>query len=90
MLSDILQIIGQALFEIAGYFIGRLVIAAVSLGRWRCEPLLTVVPKRERRWGGLFHYRNGLIYFTSEGASLIGVLFFLILVCGWIVIRYGW
>lgn len=90
MLEDLVQIIGQAVFEIVGYFIGRIVIAVVSLGRWRCEPFLTVVPRREKRWFGLFHYRSDGAYFTSEGTAVVGIVFCLIVIFGSIAIWYGW
>lgn len=85
MLSDVLQ----PFFEIAFYYIGRLAIPAVSVGRWRCDPLLSDVPKREKRWGGLFHYRAGSVYFTSEGTAAIGGIFGVIIVFFVIWIRYG-
>jgi hypothetical protein len=86
MLSDFLQ----PIFEVAAYPAGWFVVAVVSFGRWRCDPLLAKVPKQETRWGGLFHYRGRCIYFTSEGTALIGLVFMLIVICGWIVVRYGW
>jgi hypothetical protein len=88
MLSDLLQPIGQALFEIVFYFIGRLVVTAVSFGHWRCEALYSNVPKREMRWCGLFHYRSGRVYFTSEGTELAGAIFCLFAVGGVVWIWY--
>jgi len=41
MLSDLLQPIGEALFEVVFYFFCRVVVLMVSLGSWHCEPLLS-------------------------------------------------
>jgi hypothetical protein len=89
MLSDLLQVVGQALFEVVFYYVGWLVIPVVSCGRWHCDPLFTNIPKHEARWGGLFHYRRESIYFTSEGTAVIGAIFCLITVCIVIGIAYG-
>lgn len=88
MLSDLLQPIGQALFEIAFYYIGWLIVTAGSLGHWRCEPLLSDIPKHEARWGGLFHYRSGRIYYTSEGTAMLGGIFCLFVFGGAVLIWY--
>ena len=88
MLADFLQPLGEALFEIAFYFFGRVIVPLISLGNWRCEPLLSDVPKRETRWGGLFHYRSGQIYFTSEGTAAIGAVFCFLAVGGGVLIWF--
>jgi hypothetical protein len=67
---------------------GRVIVPLISLGSWRCEPLLSDVPKRETRLGGLFHYRSGRIYFTSEGTAAIGALFCFLAVGGGVLIWY--
>lgn len=82
MLSDFLQPIGEALFELAFYYIGRILIPVISLGVWHCEPLLSSVPKQQVRWGGMFHYRGSRIYFTSGGTAVMGAMFSLIVVAG--------
>jgi hypothetical protein len=84
-----LSVVLQPVFEIAFYYIGRLVIPVVSLGRWHCDPLLSNVPKREKRWGGLVHYRGGSICFTSQGTAAIGAIFGVIIISLGIWIRYG-
>ncbi|HTV39304.1 MAG TPA: hypothetical protein VMF08_01905 [Candidatus Sulfotelmatobacter sp.] len=85
-----LDAILQPVFEIAFYYVGRLVIPIASLGRWHCDPLLSDVPKREKRWGGLFHYCGGFVYFTSEGTSVIGIVFGILAISLVIGICYGW
>ena len=89
MLSDLLRPIGEALFEVLFYFFGRVLVPLVSLGRWRCEPLLSDVPKHRTRWGGLFHYRGRQIYFTSEGTAAVGAVACLLAAGGWFLVL-GW
>ena len=78
MLADLLQPIGEALFELAFYFLGRLIVPLISFGNWSCEPLLSRVPKHKTRWGGLLHLRGRRVYFTSEGTAAVGGLFCLL------------
>jgi hypothetical protein len=88
MLADFLQPIGEALFEVAFYFFGRVIVPLISLGSWRCESLLSDVPKHQTRWGGLFHYRSGRVYFTSEGTAAVGAIFCLAVVGRGVFIWY--
>jgi hypothetical protein len=88
MLADLLQPIGEALFEVVFYFLGRIIVRLISCGNWRCEPLLSDVPKSRTRWGGLFHHRSGKIYFTSEGTAAFGAVFCFLAVGGGVLIWY--
>ena len=88
MLADLLQPIGEALFEVLFYFFGRVIVPMVSLGDWHCEPLLSDVSRRKTRWGGLFHYRGREIYFTSEGTAAVGVVFSFLVVAGGFLVWY--
>jgi hypothetical protein len=80
MLGDILQeILGQALFEGVFYYVGRLSIFVISLGRWHSMSVLSEVPRRDTRWGGLIHRRTDGVYFTSGGTAAVGGLVFLVI-----------
>ena len=88
MLSDLLQPIGEALFEVVFYFVGKVIVPMVSLGNWHCEPLLSVVPRQKTRLGGLFHFRGHQIYFTSEGTAAAGAVFCLLVAAGGFLVWY--
>jgi len=72
MLGDLLQGLGESLFEALFYVVGRLAIPLASFGRWRCLPLLSRVSKEETSWGGLIHRTATRIYFTSGGTAAVG------------------
>jgi hypothetical protein len=74
MLRDLLQSLGESLFEAAFYFVGRIIIPIASFGRWRCLPLLSRVSKEEMSWGGLIHRTATRTYFTSGGTAAVGGL----------------
>lgn len=65
----------ELVFQVAAYYIGCVVVAVVSLGRWQCEPLLNDVPKKRLRKFGLYHLRGQQIYLTAEATALVGLLF---------------
>jgi hypothetical protein len=76
MFSSLLEGIGNALaesiVEVVFYFVGRIVVPVISLGRWHCEPALSTAPKHETRCGGLYRRRSDGIYFTSGGTAAVG------------------
>ncbi len=75
MLADLLKdVVGQAVFELTFYWVGRMTIWAASLGRWHCLPALSTVPKGTTRLGGLLHRRADGIYFTPGGTAAVGGL----------------
>jgi UDP-N-acetylmuramyl pentapeptide phosphotransferase/UDP-N-acetylglucosamine-1-phosphate transferase len=81
MIGDILvNIVGEALFEVAFYCVGFLSIRVISLGRWHCFPPLSEVPRRDTRWGGLIHRRTDSVHFTSRGTAAVGGLVCLVVV----------
>ena len=53
ILAELLEPVLQAVFQMGYYYIGRLIVPAISLGRWKCDRLLRDVPKKKRRLGGL-------------------------------------
>jgi hypothetical protein len=71
----ILQPILEAVFYVGGYYVGRLVVPVISLGRWKCDPLLRDVPKKKLRWSGTYHLRGQQVYLTAEVTAGVGVLF---------------
>jgi hypothetical protein len=90
MFGDMLQdIVGQAIFEAAFYYVGLFAIRGLSFGRWRCLPVLSHVPRQDTRRGGLLHRRRDAVYFTSAGTAAVGGLVCLllglcVLLCWWV------
>jgi len=70
----ILQPIFEAIFQVAAYYVGRVVVPIISFGRWKCDRLLRDVPKKKLRWGGLYHLRGQQIYLTAEATALVGIV----------------
>jgi hypothetical protein len=70
----ILQPIFELVFHVVAYYLGRLVVPVVSLGRWKCDPMTREVPKNKLRWGGLYHLCGQQVYLTPEATSIVGLL----------------
>jgi len=70
-----LQPIFEAIFQVAAYYVGSVVVPVVSFDRWKCDRLLRDVPKKKLRWGGLYHRRGQRIYLAAEATALVGLVF---------------
>lgn len=71
----ILQTVFELVFYVGGYYVGRLVVPLISLGRWKCDRLLRDVPKKKLKWSGTYHLRGQQVYLTAEATAGVGVLF---------------
>lgn len=71
----ILQPIFEAVFHVAAYYVGRVIVPVISFGRWKCDRLLRAVPKKKLRWSGLYHLRGQQIYLTADATALVGLVF---------------
>ncbi|MDR3460666.1 MAG: hypothetical protein P4N60_24820 [Verrucomicrobiae bacterium] len=67
----ILQPLFEAVFQVAGYYVGRVVVPLISGGRWKCDRLL----RAEFKWGGFYHRRGQPIYLTAEATAGVGLVF---------------
>jgi hypothetical protein len=86
MPMSVLDGFGESIFEAVFYLVGRIAIPVMSLGRWRCLPLLSRTSKEETSWGGLAYHTRSRTYFTSGGTAAIGgVVCLLIAVAGLLV-----
>jgi hypothetical protein len=85
----ILQPILEFIFNILGYYVGRIVVFIFTLDRIKCNHLLTDRPRRKIRWWGLFQRRGQQIYLTAEMTAAIGVIFVVLLVAGGLLLFYG-
>jgi hypothetical protein len=72
VMSVLLEVIAQPLFELAGYFAGRALLPAVTLGRVRGIRLVETVPFR---WHGFKRLPDGTIVVHDDVACLIGIFF---------------
>ena len=84
----ILHPILEFIFHVLGYYIGRVVVFVFTLGRIKCDPILTDTPRHRTRWAGTFHRCGQRIYLTSEATAGIGVFFVLLVVGGGFLIHY--
>jgi hypothetical protein len=85
----IVQPILEAVFEVGLYYVGRVVVPVVSLGRWKCDPLLRETPKKKQKWGGVYHLRGDQVYFTNGGTSVVGLVSVAVVICGILWWKYG-
>ena len=67
-------------FQIVCYYIGRVVVPILSLGRIQCDRLATDTPRQKLRWGGLFHRQAERVYLTAEATSGVGLLIVVLVV----------
>lgn len=70
----ILEPIAELVFQLAGYFTGRIVVPVLSLGRASVEPLrkgVRVTPK----WHGFQRASDGTIVVSAETGALLGIVF---------------
>ncbi len=88
ILQGIVEVILQPIFEIGGYFIGRIVVPIVSFGRLKCDPLTAGTPRRKLRWGGLLHRRGQQLYLTAEATCGVGLLVVVLAVVGGFLIYH--
>lgn len=86
IVQGLLELVFQAVFELAGYFVGKIVVRVVSRGRWQCDNPTATVPRKRLRGAGCYHVRNGQVYVTAEATSSIGVLTMLLIVGGVVAI----
>jgi hypothetical protein len=54
----ILHPIGEFLLQVVAYYVGRVVVSVVSLGRLKCDRFTADAPRQGLRWSGLFHRRG--------------------------------
>jgi hypothetical protein len=74
----ILRPIFELVFHVVAYCIGSVVVPIVSLGRWKCDPMLRETSKKKQhkvRWGGLYQVRGQQVYVKAEGTALVGLVF---------------
>jgi len=72
IVQGLLEIVFRLLAEVVGYFVGRVVVSVVSLGRWRCDRLDKDVPRRKLRASGSYHRESGQMYVTVEATCVVG------------------
>lgn len=79
----ILQPILEFLFQVVCYQVGRLTVSVVTLGRVRCDPLMS--DKRRHR-----HRRGSTFYLSPDETSLAGLLILALAAVGaWFVFHGG-
>jgi len=84
----ILQPILEFIFYFVGYHIGRVVVSVFTLGRIKCDRILTDTPHRKMRWCGTYHRRGQQIYLTTEATAGVGIIFVALVVAGVVLIYY--
>ena len=78
----ILQPVFEFILHIVLYYIGRVAVAVLTLGRIKCDRISADTPRRKLRWSGLFHRRGQHVYLTPESTSGAGFLFVVFMLAG--------
>lgn len=72
--QGLFEILFQGVIEIAAYYIGRVVVPMISLGRWKCDRMLADTPRRKLRAAGFYHLRGKQVYLTAEATQVVGMV----------------
>ncbi len=78
----------EVFLEVACYYIGRMVVPAISLGRWKCDRMTANVPRRKLRAAGFYHVRGGQVYLTTEATMSVGLVTVVLLIGGGVLVWY--
>lgn len=88
IVQGVLEIVFQAAFEVRCYYIGRIVVPVISLGRWKCDRISADVPRRKLRAAGLYHLRGQRVYLTAEATQFVGLISLALLIGAGVLIWY--
>ena len=90
MLSGIVQsfieYIFHLIFEVACYWICRVVVPVIPLGRWKCGPIGADVPRLKPRGPGGRHRSCRHVYLTDLATQIVGLLSVVVINGGGILI----
>lgn len=85
----ILQPILEFFLHVVCYYIGRVVVPVLSLGRLKCDPITAGTPRGKQTGGAFFHRRGQQAYLMPEATSLVGLIFVALSVAGVFLIYYS-
>lgn len=74
IVQGLLEIVFQAVFEIGCYYLGRVVVPVISLGRWSCDGMATPGPRYKLRAAGLYHRCGERVFLTAAATQLVGLV----------------
>ena len=74
MAHAILKLIFHIFVEVVAYWLGRMMVAMISPGHWKCDPIAATVPRGKLCIRGTYHRRNEKVYLTNDATEGIGVL----------------
>lgn len=84
IVAELLQPILEAVFHAVCYCLGRVTVPIISFGRWKCDRFLYEVPRKKLRRGGFYHPRGQQVYLTAEATSLVGLVFCVLIIAGFL------
>ncbi len=88
IVQGLFEAVLQGFLEIGCYFIGRIVVPVISLGRWKCDRITANTPRRKLRAAGVYHWRGQQVYLTAEGTQLVGLVAILLVIGGGVLTWY--
>jgi hypothetical protein len=88
ILQGVVEVVLQPIFEFGCYFVGRIVVSIVSLGRIKCDRLTAAPPRGRLRWGGMIYRRGPHLYLSATATIFAGLLFLILLLIGGALISY--
>ena len=80
LLSPIFEVVLEIFLHFFCYFIGRIAVPVVSLGRWRCERITHHVPRKKLRAAGFYYRRDGRVYVTAEATEVLGLVLAILII----------
>jgi hypothetical protein len=86
IVQNLLEYVLHLIFEVACYWIGRVVVPVISLGRWKCEPIGADVPRLKPRGPEGRHRSCRHVYLTDLATQIVGLLSLVVIVGGGILI----
>jgi len=88
IVQGLLEIVFQGVVEVGCYYVGRVVIPVISLGRWSCDRLAANVPRRKLRAAGLYHLRGQRVSLTVEATQFAGLVSVGLVIGGGVLLWY--
>ena len=85
ILQGIAEAILQPILEVGCYYVGRVIVPIVSLGRLKCDLIMADTPRQKIRGGGLFHRRGQQIYLTADATAGVGIIFIILVAVGYVI-----
>jgi hypothetical protein len=90
IVQGIFEVLLEAVFDIACYYVGQIAVPIVSLGRLKCDRFTSGTTRRRIRLNRLFHRGGQQVYLTAEATAVVGFIVIAIaIVIGFLAYHYA-